>query len=102
MNHVIELGWAFYWGTSEWPADRIAEAIQICNANDWHFPIVEQPEYSMLQRDKFEKEYRNIFKDHEHGSTIWSPMAGGILSGKYNDGNMPEGSRFANAKDTPM
>lgn len=56
----------------------------------------------MLQRDKFEKEYRNIFKDHEHGSTIWSPLAGGILSGKYNDGNMPEGSRFANAKDTPM
>jgi len=96
MSHVIDLGWAFYWGTSEWPADRIAEAIQICDANFWHRPIVEQPEYNMLMRNKFEKEYRRIFSEHKHGSTIWSPLAGGILTGKYNDGKIPEGSRYAN------
>lgn len=55
----------------------------------------------MLVRDKFEKEYRRVFSDHGHGSTIWSPLAGGILTGKYNDGNMPEGSRFAKMAGTP-
>lgn len=94
MHGVIEQGLAFYWGTSEWPADRIARALELCDANGWHKPIVEQPEYSMLTRTKFEKEYRRLFSELKHGSTIWSPLAGGILTGKYNDGNIPEGSRY--------
>jgi voltage-dependent potassium channel beta subunit len=95
MHHVIDLGLSFYWGTSEWPSDRITEAIAICDANNWHRPVVEQPEYNMLVRNKFEKEYRRVFSEHKHGSTIWSPLAGGILTGKYNDGKIPEGSRYA-------
>ena len=94
FNHVIEQGWSFYWGTSEWPADRIAKAIEICDANGWHKPIVEQCEYNMLTRDNFEKNYRRLFKEQKYGTTIWSPLASGILAGKYNDGNVPEGSRF--------
>ena len=53
----------------------------------------------MLARERFEKEYRGIFSDYKHGSTIWSPLAGGILTGKYNDGNIPEGSRFEKHKE---
>lgn len=58
-------------------------------------PIVEQPQYSMLKRDRFEKEYRNLFSDFKLGSTIWSPLAGGLLTGKYNSGEIPNDSRFA-------
>ncbi len=98
MHWIIENNKAFYWGTSEWPADRIAKAIEICERLNLHKPIVEQPQYSMLSRNKFENEYRRIFSEYRYGSTIWSPLAGGILTGKYNDGNIPEGSRFDNHK----
>lgn len=94
MNYIIESGKAFYWGTSEWPADRIAKAIEICERLNLHKPIVEQPQYNMFVRDKFEKEFRRIFEENKYGSTIWSPIAGGILAGKYNDGNIPQGSRY--------
>lgn len=94
MNSVIENGKAFYWGTSEWTADRIAKAIEICERLNLHKPIVEQPQYNMLARTKFENEYRFIFQEYKYGTTIWSPLAGGILAGKYNDGNIPEGSRY--------
>jgi aryl-alcohol dehydrogenase-like predicted oxidoreductase len=95
MSDVIEQGKAFYWGTSMWPADRISKAIEICDRLNLHKPIVEQPEYNMLARDNFEKNYRRIFAEYKYGTTIWSPLAGGILTGKYNDGNIPEGSRYA-------
>ena len=72
----------------------IAKAIEICEKYNLHKPVVEQPQYSMLVRDKFEKEYRRIFGEYKYGSTIWSPLAGGILTGKYNDGNIPAGSRY--------
>jgi len=94
MNWVIEEGWAFYWGTSEWPADRIAKAIEICERESFHKPIVEQCEYSMLTRARPEKEYRRLFSEYKYGTTVWSPLAGGILSGKYNDGKVVEGSRY--------
>lgn len=74
FHHMIEKGWAFYWGTSEWPAQRIAAAIGICEKNGWHKPIVEQPQYSMLRREKFERDYHYIFSDYKYGSTIWSPL----------------------------
>jgi aryl-alcohol dehydrogenase-like predicted oxidoreductase len=94
MSWLIDNNKAFYWGTSEWPADRIASAIQLCERLNLHKPIVEQPQYNMFVRDRFEKEYRDIFKEYKYGSTIWSPLAGGILAGKYNSGEIPEGSRF--------
>jgi voltage-dependent potassium channel beta subunit len=98
MNWVIENNKAFYWGTSEWPADRISKAIEICERLNLHKPIVEQCQYSMLVRDRFENEYRRLFSENKYGTTIWSPLAGGILAGKYNDGVIPEGSRYDNHK----
>ena len=59
-----------------------------------HKPIVEQPQYNMIWRERFEKEHRRLFSEYKYGTTIWSPLASGILSGKYNDGNIPEDSRF--------
>ena len=98
MHWIIENNKAFYWGTSEWPTDRITKAIEICERLNLHKPIVEQPQYSMLVRKRFELEYRRIFSDYRYGSTVWSPLANGILSGKYNSGVIPEGSRFDNHK----
>lgn len=95
FHHVIEQGKAFYWGTSEWPAQRIIAAIGICEKNGWHKPITEQPQYNMMHRTRFEGEYAFLFENFGYGTTIWSPLAGGILTGKYNDGEIPEGSRFA-------
>jgi aryl-alcohol dehydrogenase-like predicted oxidoreductase len=77
-----------------WPADRIAKAIELCERLNLIKPICEQPVYSMVRRDLFEKEYFRIFSEYKYGSTIWSPLAGGILTGKYNDGNIPAGSRY--------
>jgi aryl-alcohol dehydrogenase-like predicted oxidoreductase len=94
FSWLIDHGLAFYWGTSEWSASRISEAVELCKRFGLHAPIVEQPQYSMLQREKFEKEYRPLFERLGYGTTTWSPLAGGLLSGKYNDGNVPADSRF--------
>lgn len=99
MSWIIDNNKAFYWGTSEWPADRITKAIEICDKLGLHKPIVEQPQYSMFYRSVFEREYRRIFSEYKYGTTIWSPLAGGILSGKYNDGNTPADSRYGNPKN---
>jgi aryl-alcohol dehydrogenase-like predicted oxidoreductase len=98
MSWVVDNNKAFYWGTSDWPADRIAKAIEICERLNLQKPIVEQPQYNMLIRDQFEREYRRLFSENNYGTTIWSPLAGGILSGKYNDGVAPEGSRYDTRK----
>jgi voltage-dependent potassium channel beta subunit len=92
MHNIIEWGKALYWGTSEWPAADIISAIEIAERNHLHKPVVEQPEYNMLKRDRIEVEYARLFHDYGFGSTIWSPLAGGLLTGKYNAG-IPEGSR---------
>ena len=94
MNFVIEQGWAFYWGTSEWRADQIERAIKVCEKLNLIPPIVEQCEYSMLVRDKVDNEYSDLFKLHGLGTTIWSPLKGGILTGKYLN-EIPEGTRVA-------
>lgn len=99
FHHVIEQGKAFYWGTSEWPAQRIVAAIGICEKNGWHKPIVEQPQYNMVWRQRFEGEYAHLFATTGYGTTIWSPLCSGLLSGKYNDGEVPEGSRFSLQKN---
>ena len=94
MDWVVRQGWAFYWGTSEWPVDRITKAIEICEKRGWVKPVVEQCEYNLLVRDNMEKKLRRLFKETKYGTTIWSALASGLLSGKYNDGNIPEGSRL--------
>ena len=92
MHNIIESGKAFYWGTSEWSAAEIIAAIEIAERHHLHKPVMEQPEYNMLARERFEVEYARLFSDYGYGSTTWSPLASGLLTGKYNEG-IPEGSR---------
>jgi voltage-dependent potassium channel beta subunit len=92
MHNIIESGKAFYWGTSEWPAGDIMAAIEIAERHHLHKPVMEQPRYNMLSRERFEIEYARLFKDYNYGSTTFSPLAAGLLTGKYNNG-IPEGCR---------
>ncbi|CAI2384450.1 unnamed protein product [Moneuplotes crassus] len=94
MNWAIDEGLTFYWATSEWSAAKIAEAMEICKRLKLHKPICDQCEYSALMRTNFEKNLRHSYETYKYGTTIWSPLAGGILTGKYNDGNIPEDTRY--------
>jgi voltage-dependent potassium channel beta subunit len=94
MHDIIEWGKALYWGTSEWPAAEIIAAIEIADRHHLHKPVMEQPQYNLLVRERFEKEYARLFKDYSYGATTWSPLASGLLSGKYNNG-IPADSRGA-------
>ena len=94
MHTIIEQGKAFYWGTSEWPAADIIAAIEIAERHHLHKPVMEQPQYNLLVRERFEQEYARLFTDYGYGSTIWSPLASGVLTGKYNEG-IPADSRGA-------
>lgn len=93
MNTVIHQGKAFYWGTSEWSAQQIMQAYAIARQEHLIPPQMEQPEYHMFHRERVEREYARLYKEIGYGTTIWSPLASGLLSGKYNNG-IPEGSRF--------
>ena len=92
FNHVIEQGKAFYWGTSEWSATQIMEAHGIARELDLIPPTMEQPQYHMFHRERFEAEYARLYQEIGLGTTIWSPLASGLLTGKYNQG-MPAGTR---------
>lgn len=92
MHNIVESGKAFYWGTSEWPAGDILAAIEIAERHHLHKPVMEQSQYNMFHRERFEVEYARLFADYGYGSTTWSPLASGLLTGKYNEG-IPEGSR---------
>jgi voltage-dependent potassium channel beta subunit len=94
MHDVIDRGWALYWGTSEWTADEIRAAWDVCDRNGWHKPVVEQPQYNLFHRRRVEKEYARLYEDIGLGTTIWSPLASGLLTGKYADG-IPADSRGA-------
>jgi voltage-dependent potassium channel beta subunit len=94
MDIVIRQGKAFYWGTSEWNAADIMRADAIARQYNLTPPSMEQPQYNMLTRERFEREYAPIYKELGYGTTIWSPLASGLLTGKYNDG-IPAGSRAA-------
>lgn len=96
MTHIINQGKAFYWGTSEWSALQLQEAYTIARREHLIPPTMEQPEYNMFHRERVEKEYAGLYRDYGLGTTIWSPLASGVLTGKYNDG-IPAGSRM----DTP-
>ncbi|MFC1879705.1 potassium channel beta subunit family protein, partial [Chloroflexota bacterium] len=92
MNHIINQGKAFYWGTSEWSARQIMEAYGIARRERLIPPLMEQPQYNMFHRERFEIEYAHLYKEIGLGTTIWSPLASGLLTGKYNRG-IPEGTR---------
>jgi len=94
MNILIQQGKILYWGTSEWSGVEIMEAHRVAHEYKLIGPVVEQPQYNLLERYKMEKDYRMIFPTVGMGTTIWSPLASGLLTGKYNDG-IPEDSRFA-------
>jgi voltage-dependent potassium channel beta subunit len=92
MSEMISRGQALYWGTSEWEAADIQAAWDIAERHHLHKPIVEQPQYNMLHRERVEKEYARLYSDIGLGTTIWSPLASGLLTGKYQHG-VPDGSR---------
>jgi voltage-dependent potassium channel beta subunit len=92
MSDMITQGKALYWGTSEWTADEIRAAYDIADKHNLHKPLMEQPQYNILWRDRVEKEYARLYEDIGLGTTIWSPLSSGLLTGKYLHG-VPEGSR---------
>jgi voltage-dependent potassium channel beta subunit len=92
FDHVINQGKAFYWGTSEWSAEQIMEAYAVARREHLIPPQMEQPQYHMFHRDKVEREFAHLYDEIGLGTTIWSPLASGLLTGKYNQG-MPEGTR---------
>lgn len=94
MNLLIQQGKILYWGTSEWSGVEIMEAHRVAQEYRLIGPSVEQPQYNLLERDKVERDYAMIYKTVGLGTTIWSPLASGLLTGKYNNG-IPEDSRFA-------
>ncbi|KAI5294965.1 hypothetical protein KEM52_002742 [Ascosphaera acerosa] len=101
FTHVIERGWAFYWGTSMWSAEEITEACQIAQRLGLIAPVVEQPVYNLVEREKVEGEFARVCPGYGIGLTVWSPLKQGILTGKYNDSldKIPEGTRLSSSKD---
>lgn len=93
MDSIVRSGLAYYWGTSEWKAADIDEAYRIATEIHAIPPSVEQPEYNLFRRDRVEKEYASLYDMYGMGTTIWSPLDSGILTGKYNEG-LPAGSRL--------
>jgi voltage-dependent potassium channel beta subunit len=93
MHDLITQGKVLYWGTSEWNAAQLRDAHRVCNSNNLHAPVVEQPQYNLFHRARMEKEYLPLFRSPGLGATIWSPLASGLLTGKYNTG-VPKGSRL--------
>lgn len=94
MDALIRQGKVLYWGTSEWPADAILDAHAIARAHGLQPPTMEQPQYNLLHRERVEREYAPLYRQHGMGTTVWSPLASGLLTGKYAAG-IPADSRMA-------
>lgn len=92
MHDIVQSGRALYWGTSEWSADEIRAAWEVAERHHLHKPVMEQPQYNLFHRRRVEREYARLYEDIGLGLTTWSPLASGLLTGKYVDG-VPEGSR---------
>ncbi|MCC7039030.1 MAG: aldo/keto reductase [Burkholderiales bacterium] len=92
MSDMVTAGKALYWGTSEWSAGDIAAAWHIAERHHLHKPVMEQPQYNLLHRERVEREYARLYSELGLGTTTWSPLASGLLTGKYNDG-VPADSR---------
>jgi len=95
---IRDLNLAYYWGTSEWSAQQITEATELAERYNLIAPIAEQPEYNAFARNRFEDEYKPLFDKYGYGTTIWSPLASGLLTGKYNNG-IPQDSRYSTNKE---
>ncbi len=93
MHDLIVQGKVLYWGTSEWSSAQLRDAFRACAEHSLHAPIVEQPQYNLFHRTRVEMEYAAVYREPGLGTTIWSPLASGLLTGKYNDG-VPKGSRL--------
>lgn len=98
MNYLINAGKCFYWGTSEWNSEELALAWACADRLNLIGPLMEQPQYNMLARNKVEKEFTLLYRDRGLGLTIFSPLKAGILTGKYNDG-IPDDSRLNTSND---
>lgn len=96
MDALVRQGKVLYWGTSEWPATAIREAFRIAHSGGYTAPTMEQPQYNLLRRERVEHEYAALYRDFGLGTTVWSPLASGLLTGKYNDG-VPDDSRAGHA-----
>ena len=94
MHNLIQQGKVLYWGTSEWSAQQVTEAHAVAGRYHLTPPTMEQPQYNLLHRDKVESEFLPLYERYGMGTTIWSPLASGVLTGKYNDG-IPDQSRLA-------
>ncbi|MFA6228880.1 MAG: aldo/keto reductase [Rhodanobacter sp.] len=94
MDTLVRQGKVLYWGTSEWPAEAIHEAHRVARENHYYAPVVEQPQYNLLHRERVEQEYAPLYEAYGMGTTIWSPLCSGLLSGKYSHG-VPVDSRLA-------
>lgn len=94
IDYIIKSGYAFYWGTSEWSREQLEEVYAFCEKHNCIAPIAEQPQYNMFHRKRVQKEYDPLYKKHGLGLTTWSPLASGILTGKYNT-QIPAGSRLS-------
>jgi voltage-dependent potassium channel beta subunit len=94
MSDIVSAGKAHYWGTSEWTADEIRAAHGVAQRHHLHAPVTEQPQYHLFERRKVEREYVRLYEDIGLGLTTWSPLASGLLTGKYADG-VPDDSRAA-------
>jgi len=92
MHEMVASGKALYWGTSEWPAETIRAACEVADRHHLYRPVMEQAQYNLLERSKVEREYHELYRDYGLGLTTWSPLASGLLTGKYAAG-VPEGSR---------
>lgn len=93
MNRFIQQGKILYWGTSEWPVETLLAAYDCAQKLGLEGPTMEQPQYNLLHRHRLETEYQRLFEQYQMGTTIWSPLASGLLTGKYNQG-IPQDSRF--------
>ncbi|MDQ2971963.1 MAG: aldo/keto reductase, partial [Pseudomonadota bacterium] len=94
MDTLTRQGKVLYWGTSEWPVESIREAHTIARTHHLHAPTMEQPQYNLLHRERVEVEYAPLYREFGMGTTIWSPLSSGVLTGKYGHG-VPQGSRLA-------
>ncbi|WGH93228.1 aldo/keto reductase [Auritidibacter ignavus] len=101
MSDMVSSGKALYWGTSEWSAEEIRGAFEIAERHHLHKPYMEQPQYNLLNRERVETEYARLYEDFALGLTTWSPLAGGILTGKYSQG-APSGSRGSSAEHSHL
>ncbi|KAL4095684.1 hypothetical protein PRIC1_009057 [Phytophthora ramorum] len=94
MNYVIEQGWAFYWGTSEWKAAEVLEACEVADRLGLIRPVCDQTRYNILDRSRVDYDFVNLYKKYKYGVTAFSALSAGVLTGKYSDG-IPEGSRMS-------